>query len=162
MQQITVSELEATLPIDQLKNGSIFGALSTNAIDFLLSKGKLFKVKSGERIYDYGERGESFFIVCKGCLSFLTKYENECFHTRNINFGEESGFVSMISLQDHSGYAVAREDSIVLEVNAALFGDLHAELPFDFGIITLNLSRDMARTITKLRQALVKNSIRHW
>ncbi len=162
MQQISVSDLENIFPLERLKSGSIYGALSSEAIDFLLHRGKLYKVRSGERIYDYGDTGSSFFIVCQASLTFLTQYEDDCYHTRNIMFGEESGFVSMIALQNHSGYAVAREDSIILEIDAAVFGDLHAELPFDFGIITLNLARDMARTITKLHQALVKNAIRHW
>lgn len=162
MQPITVAELEQHLPLEHLKDGSIFGALSPQGVEFLVNQGTLYRVEEGERIYDFGDQGSSFFIVCQGSLSFLTQYENECYHTRNVTFGEETGYVSMIALQSRSGYAVAREDSIILEVSTDLYGRLHEEIPFDFGIITLNLARDMARTIIKLRQTLVKNSIRYW
>ena len=162
MQPITVAELEQHLRLEHLRDGSIFGALSPRGVEFLVSEGNLYSVVEGERIYDFGDQGSSFFIVCQGSLSFLTQYENECYHTRNVTFGEETGYVSMIALQSRSGYAVAREDSIILEITTDLYSRLHEEIPFDFGIITLNLGRDMARTIIKLRQTLVKNSIRYW
>ena len=162
MQQISCSELFKQCSLEQLNNGSIFGAISEDCIWFLLSECSLYKVRAGNRVFDYGEKGDSFFVVCKGCLSFISRHEGESFHTRNIQFGEESGFVSMIALQDRSGYTVAREDSIVLQIPSSLFSELHMEYPFDFGIITLNLARDMARNILKLRSTLMKNAIRYW
>jgi hypothetical protein len=38
---------------------------------------------------------------------------------------------------------------------------LHKKHPFDFGILSLNLARDMARNIRKLSDTLVENSIRY-
>lgn len=116
MQQISSAAFFQHCTLDQLKSGSIFDAISEDCIRYLLSEGVLYKVRAGDRVFDYSDIGDSFLIVCSGCLSFLTRHNGECFHTRNISFGEESGFVSMIALQDRSGYTVARDDSIVLEI----------------------------------------------
>jgi len=66
----------------------------------------------------------------------------------------------MIALHDRVGRAVAREDSVLLEISSDVFGELHRAYPLDFGLLTLNLARDMARVIRKLSDALVEHSIR--
>jgi hypothetical protein len=49
----------------------------------------------------------------------------------------------------------------MLQISSDLFYELHLELPFDFGILMLNLSRDMARTISVLISHLVEASLSH-
>ena len=93
--------------------------------------------------------------MCKGSLDFFKQHQGELHHIRVVNFGEETGFVPMIALHDQSGTAVAREDSIVLEISAALYAKLQQEHSVDFGLLTLNLAREMARVIDKMGEVLV-------
>ena len=51
----------------------------------------------------------------------------------------------MIGLFERFGVGRAHGQTIVLEITVDLFHQLHTEYPFDFGILMLNLSRDMAR-----------------
>lgn len=146
---------------DHLTGGSLFGAISQDAIQFLLDNGQILKLDTGEHVFDYGDRGQSFYVVLDGGLSFFKYHDDILLHTRDINFGEETGFVSMIALHDHVGYAAANQPSLILEISSDLFARLQSEFPADFGIITLNLARDMARVIRKLSNALVENSIRY-
>lgn len=158
---VPVDQVNSEVNADVLKNGSLFGALSEQAINFLLDQGEICPVKAGERIFECGDKGDNFYIVCKGSIDFHKQHEGECVHTRSAGFGEELGFVAMIALHDHAGFAVASEDSIVLKISSVLFRKLHKQYPFDFGILSLNLARDMARTIRKLSNTLVENSIRY-
>ena len=161
MEQISLEAFRLKHSPENLGSGSIFGALSADATLFLLERGKICQARSGETIFEYGDRGDSFFIVCSGSLEFFKQHQGEYFQTRTIGFGEEVGFVAMIALHEHVGNAVAREDSLLLEVNSALFGQLHQSYPLDFGLLLLNLARDMARVIRKLGNKLVENAIRH-
>ena len=77
-------------------------------------------------------------------------------NTRSVGQGGELGFVAMIALQPHSGDAVAATDCVLLEISSLVFSQLHAQHPQDFGLMTLNLSRDMARVINQLGNALVE------
>ena len=158
---VPFEQIDSEINAASLKDGSLFGALSEQAINFLLKQGELCRVGQGERIFESGDKGENFYIVCKGSIDFHKQHRGECVHTRTAGFGEELGFVAMISLNDHSGFAVASEDSIVLKISSLLFRALHKQYPFDFGIMTLNLARDMARTIRNLSTTLVDNSIRY-
>jgi CRP-like cAMP-binding protein len=158
---VPVNQVNSEVTAGILKEGSIFGALSEEAINFLLNQGEICQVATGDTIFEYGDKGDNFYIVCKGAIEFHKQYKGECVHTRTARFGEELGFVAMIALHDHTGFAVASEDSIVLRISSALFRQLHKKHPFDFGILSLNLARDMARNIRKLSDTLVENSIRY-
>jgi signal-transduction protein with cAMP-binding, CBS, and nucleotidyltransferase domain len=144
-----------------LQGGSIFGALSSDAIRFLLEHGKVYRVRKDDLIFNCGDPGDSFFVVCKGSVDFFKQHLGEYTYTRTSQFGEEMGFVAMIALHDHAGKAVAREDGMVLEISSSLFRELHDRFPYDFGLMILNLSRDMARVIRKLSDTLVENAIEH-
>jgi signal-transduction protein with cAMP-binding, CBS, and nucleotidyltransferase domain len=161
MQRIPVHTAIDELSPESLKGGSIFGALSSEAIRFLLEEGNVYRVKKNDLIYKPGDPGNSFFVVCKGAVDFHKQHLGEYAYTRTSQFGEEVGFVAMIGLHDHVGKAVAREDGILLEISSGLFRDLHDKFPFDFGVMILNLSRDLARVIRKLSNILVANAIEH-
>ncbi|WP_188861948.1 cyclic nucleotide-binding domain-containing protein [Marinobacterium nitratireducens] len=161
VEPLSQSVIGEQLHPDWLQSGSIFGAISQGAIAFLLENGKIFRVGEGEEIFAYGDPGDSFFIVCQGAVDFYKQHQGDYAYTRTALPGGEVGFVAMIALHEHVGRAVAREDSIVLEITSALFAELHEKHPFDFGIMTLNLARDLARVVRKLSNILVENSIRH-
>lgn len=161
MQRISAHTALDELGPEGLQGSSIFGALSSNAIRFLLEQGKVYRVQKKDLIFDCGDRGDSFFVVCKGSVDFFKQHLGEYTYTRTSQFGEEVGFVAMIALHDHVGKAVAREDGMVLEISSNLFSELHDKFPFDFGLMILNLSRDMARVIRKLSNILVENAIAH-
>ena len=161
MEKISIEPGMQGLAPENLASGSIFGALSGDATRFLLEHGNIYQVRTGEQVFEYGDRGDSFYVVCEGSLNFFKQHGGDCFHTRTVGFGEEVGFVAMIALHDHVGNAVARENSILLEISSALFAELQQEYPLDFGLLTLNLARDMARVIRNLSNTLVENAIQH-
>lgn len=158
MKLLNQEELEKIIAVDQLSDGSIFGALSNEAIKFLLHSGNVISLDKGDQLFRLGEQGDHFFIVLNGKLGFIKHHKEKSFPTRTVEYGEALAFVSMIALHDHTGDAIALEDSLVLEITPQLYGELHQQYPSDFGIMTLNLARDMARTIRKLNNMIVKKS----
>lgn len=159
MKTVSVKEAQYDISISHLKKGSIFGALSEPAIQYLLDNGILKHTLKGDEIFGYGGKGGNFHIVLHGRLDFYKHHDNKNTLTRSIRFGEVIGFVSMIALHDRVGSLYAHEESLLLEVSSNLFSDFHDDFPFDFGILLMNLSRDMARTIRTLSNALVENNV---
>jgi len=159
MKTVSVTDSEYDISISRLKEGSIFGALSEPAIQYLLDNGILKYAVKGDEIFSYGGKGGYFHIVLHGTLDFYKHHENKSILTRTICFGEVIGFVSMIALHDRVGNLYAHEDSLLLEISSHLFSDFHDDFPFDFGILLMNLSRDMARTIRTLSNVLVENNV---
>lgn len=138
------------LGIDYFKQGSCFGALTDEAVRFLLERGEVIQLTKGERLYNIGDTEGCFYIIVKGAVQLSGHFRGEIQHAREFTFGEQMGFVGMISLEGQIGNADAAEESIVLKISSALFYDLHEQMPSDFGILMLNLSREMARRIREL------------
>jgi CRP-like cAMP-binding protein len=145
--------------MDYFQEISIFGALSPKVIEYLLDKGKVYCVDKGEVIYKPGDKGNYFLVILSGSVSFYQYHHGEYAYIRDHLFGEELGFVAMIALHDRVGKAVAAEESHILEVPCALFSELQRQHPADFGILLLNLSREMARTIRDISNTIVDQKI---
>lgn len=145
---------------EQLQQGSLFGAMSADGINYLLDHGQIWQLNPGDQLYHSGDVANRFFVVCSGELRFIRIQGETELHTRSIGFGEEIGYVAMISLQPHGGRVEATEPSIVLEVSCDLYAQLQANHPQDFGILTLNLARDMARNVQRLNRLLCESAIR--
>jgi CRP-like cAMP-binding protein len=154
-----VDKSKYDLSMPRLKTASIFGALSEPAIQYLIQNGVLKPYFKNDEIFSYGEKGGHFHIVLDGYLDFYKHHNHKNTLTRTIRFGEVIGFVSMIALHDRVGSLYAHEDCLLLEISSNLFSDFHDNYPFDFGILLMNLSRDMARTIRTLSNALVENNV---
>ena len=158
MKQLSFEQFAQVMDPDDLSGGSIYGALSTEATRYLLEQGVILQITAGETLYNYGDRGDRFYIVCLGAIDFLKYHNGDFHHIRTATFGQEVGFVAMIDLHKEGGSALAKEDSIVLQVTSDLFHDLHREFPIDFGLMTLNLARDMARVISRLGEEVIDKS----
>jgi CRP-like cAMP-binding protein len=161
MKTVDEQSLVATWEPDYLKSGSTFGALSSEAIGFLLCQGRLLALSDGEELFHSGDDGGSFFIVLQGQLDYLQQRGGEGLLIRSVAFGEQLGYVAMIGLFARIGIGRAQGPTVVLEVSSDLLFQLHLDFPFDFGLLVINLSRDMARTIRKLSCNLADVCIGH-
>lgn len=156
MKNLDGQRLVAESGLDYFKAASTLGALSDEAICFLLREGKVIELDPGEHLFESGQPGNSFFIVLSGRLKYYWERDAADVLIRDVNFGGQIGYVSMIGLQTREGIATASEPTTVIEISADLFYQLHLEYPSDFGIMMLNLSRDMSRVIRHLSGSLAE------
>lgn len=159
MNTVDIHNCPYDLCIETLKTGSIFGALSASSIDFLLNQGNMLHLAEGENLFEDGDKGDSFYIVIEGTLAFYRDNTVCSSLIRRVSFGEAMGYVTMISLSKRNGFAVADSDCVLLEIDYQVFGEFHERFSFDFGILILNLSRDMARNIQVLSHTLAEASV---
>ncbi len=159
MRTLDGRQLIEQLGIDYFKAGSSFGALSDQAIRFLIEQGVVLQLDKGDKLFSYGDPGDSFYIVLKGRIEYLKPRGNGFTHIRDYTFGQEFGCVAMIGLHDRAGDHFAPEESVVVQVTCGLFHALQEALPKDFGLFLLNLSREMARRLRESDSKLVENEI---
>ncbi len=159
MQTLDGRQLIEQLGIDYFKAGSSFGALSDQAIIFLIEQGVVLQLDKGDKLFSYGDPGDSFYIVLKGRIEYLKPRRSGFTHVRDYTFGQEFGCVAMIGLHDRAGDHIAPEESIVVQITCGLFQVLQEALPKDFGLFLLNLSREMARRLRESDSKLVENEI---
>ena len=158
MQQVESAPILEQLGIERLQQASTFGALSAEAIRFLMLKGKVFEVAAGECLFKTGEPADSFFVALSGGLDYYLRHDHSDQYVliRKCEFGDQMGYVSMMGLEPRLGVARLSSPGLMLEINSELFYQLHLEHPSDFGILMLNLSRDMARVVRLIGKRLAE------
>jgi CRP-like cAMP-binding protein len=147
--------------LDRFRNCSTFGALSDAALRFLATRGRIVSLADREGLFQTDVAADCFFVVLEGQLDCFREYKDASLPIQVVRFGEQIGYVAMIGLFPRLGCGRAHGPTALLQVDSALFYQLHLELPSDFGILILNLSREMARTICGLISNLIDASMDH-
>ncbi len=158
MQVLDAGEIIETLGFEYLNELSTFGALSNDVIAELLGNGVIKHFEKGEFVTRLGEVASDFQVVLRGRIAFYKHFEGRDVLTRYFKRGEQIGFDLMIGLLTHNGTDVAVEDSLILHISSQQFHRLHVEFPADFGLLMINLSRELAREIEMLEDVIGKGT----
>lgn len=147
-------EVIETLGLPYLSELSTFGALSDEVITDMLTKGVIKRFDKGEYVARLDQVASDFKVVLQGKFAFYKHGEDCDVLTRYFCQGEQMDFDLMIGLIPHNGIDVAIEDSLVLDIGSAQFYKLHVNFPADFGLLMINLSRELAREIAMLEDVI--------
>lgn len=133
---------------------STFGALSDKAIVALLNQGEITQWKKGETEDVSTPALSDFYVVLQGDIAYYRHCEDHDVLTRHFRSGEQMAFDVMISMRPNAGIEVASEDSLVLTISSDQFFQFHVDFPSDFGLLMINLSRELSREIAMLEQVI--------
>jgi CRP-like cAMP-binding protein len=154
MKILAADETIDKLGWDCLNELSTFGALSNDVITELLHKGVIRHYRKGEYLTRLDQVAEEFQVVLSGCLAYYRRFEGCDVLTRQFGQGEQVGFDLMIGLLNHNGTDVAQQESLVLDISREKFFKLHVDFPADFGLLMINLARELAREIEILENVI--------
>jgi signal-transduction protein with cAMP-binding, CBS, and nucleotidyltransferase domain len=154
MKILDAGETIASLGLDFLKELSTFGALSDEVIVDLMTKGLIRQYDKGEYLTRLDQIAEEFQVLLRGQIAFYKRFDNCSVLTRKFNQGEQLGFDLMIGLTTHNGTDVALEDSLMLDISREQFFKLRVEFPDDFGLLMINLARELSREIEILENVI--------
>lgn len=158
MEILDASEVIESLGLPYLRELATFGALSDEVILDLLNRGTIRRFKRGEYIARHDKIATDFHIVLRGKTAFYKHYEECDVLTRHFREGEQIGFDLMIGLIPHDGTDVAVEDCQVLEINSTQFYQMHVNFPAQFGLLMINLARELSREIAMLEDVIGKST----
>ena len=133
---------------------STFGALSNGVIIELFHEGVIRHYQKGEYVTRLDQVAEDFQVVLSGCVAYYRRFEGCDVLTRQFGQGEQVGFDLMIGLLNHNGTDVAQQESLVLDISREQFFKLHVDFPADFGLLMINLARELAREIEILENVI--------
>ena len=154
MKTVKAITLIESLGVPYFRELSTFGALSDKAITDLLSQGDIRQLEKGEVLYRRDTEVTGFSIVIQGNLAHYKHCVGHDVLTRHFRTGEQMCFDTMIGLRPHAGTAIAIEQSLILEINSGLFFDFHIDHSDDFGLLMINLARELSREISMLENVI--------
>ncbi len=156
MQTINAHQLLSHHDLSSFSSASVFGALQESSILWLLQNGRVHSLEKGESLFEQGQAGNSFHVILEGQVSYFKYHDGHYSYIKDYRPGEEIGFVSMIALHERIGRAEAHEDTVTLEIDSAVFHGFHQQLPREFGILMMNLARELARTVRSIGNLVVE------
>ncbi len=155
---ISTEHLLESQELSSFTNASVFGALPETSILWLLQNGIIHSLQKGEYIFEQGQAGNSFHVILVGKIGYYKFHDGHYAYIRDYKTGEQIGFMSLIALHDRVGRAEALRDTTTLEIDSALFHSFHNYQPLEFGLLMMNLAREMARTLRSVDNLIVDKS----
>ena len=158
MKLMSSEQLLKNHQLSSFTDASVFGALPEASILWLLQNGKIHSLEKGEYLFAQGQPGNSFHVILDGQIGYYKFHDGHYAYIREYKTGEQIGFMSLIALHDRVGRAEALQNTITLEIDSELFHAFHNNGPLEFGILMMNLAREMARSLRSVDNLIVKKS----
>lgn len=154
MQTLDADAVIERLGLVRLGEQPALTEMSEAVIVELMHEGKLVELKKGEYIAHFDEKADDFQLVLEGCLAYYKRCDRHDVLTRHFSAGEQIGFDEMIGLLPRDGTDVAVEDTLLLSITSEQFFNLHVNHPAEFGILMINLARELSREIEILEDVI--------
>ena len=154
MKQLEAQAVMSLLGGERLSELATFGALSEPARLTLIAGASHYLLQQGDVLYHTGDAPDGFYVVLSGCLAFYKYTPDFYVRTSHYHCGEQIGFDAMITMYPRTGTAVATEKTRVLHISHRQFFDLHQQHSEDFGVLMINLSRELSREIVMLENVI--------
>ena len=132
----------------------VLAEMSDTVIVELMREGRLIQLDRGEYIEHFAEKADDFQLVLQGRLAYYKRCDSHDVLTRYFAAGEQIGFDEMIGLLPRDGTDVAVEDTLLLSITSDQFFKLHVSYPAEFGILMINLARELSREIEMLEDVI--------
>lgn len=137
--------LAKILPI--LNKISIFGGLTESQIIKVLGRMRSIRYRTGKKLFSKGDSASCIYVIRSGRVKIVAELDKS--HVKSVEYGEGGCFGerSAIGILPHMATARAIRDTEVLILPMQGLHDLYHQEPALFGILILNIARDVCRRL---------------
>jgi CRP/FNR family cyclic AMP-dependent transcriptional regulator len=137
----------------------IFAGLANKALDLLFREGSDYAFADGQIIFREGEPGDSVFVLESGNVRILSRFgEPGELELAVLQPKELFGETCLLETLPHTATAQAMGPTCLYNITGRTFYHLYKEMPDQYGILMLNIARDLSR---RLRQLDANYTARH-
>lgn len=135
----------------------LFGALDDTEVRQVLKYLKQTRIKKDATLFEQGSQPDNIYILLSG------RVEIECDSPNNdrtqvianIETGDCFGHISVLGIQPRMGRATVKEDCDLLLLTGDALHAIHRNDPYLFGVLILNLAREVCRRLKASNEALM-------
>ncbi|MDZ7750320.1 MAG: Crp/Fnr family transcriptional regulator [Gammaproteobacteria bacterium] len=132
----------------------LFGGLSADAIELVLSKGIGHRRRAGEFFYHEGDGAESLFLLESGRVSLVREHGDELLRLKEVSPGDCFGVVALLDFAGRNTSAVAQQDSSACEITSEHLYALYNVSVEQFNLLYMNVAREVCRRLRQTDQRL--------
>jgi CRP/FNR family cyclic AMP-dependent transcriptional regulator len=141
------------------KNVTIFAGLEPAALDLLMERAHRSEAHAGEVIVREGETGAQFYVIAAGCVRVCKRFDRaEEVELARLKDGDFFGEMCILETLPRAATVQAVADTVLFSLPAMAFHDLYKAMPAQYGILLLNMARDLSRRLRRLDEIF---AVRH-
>jgi CRP/FNR family transcriptional regulator, cyclic AMP receptor protein len=133
--------------IELLQQMPIFGAVSDEALAFLLERTRCVRVKAGECFFHENESANSMFVLEEGEIQILKNWDHHPHVLCHMKTGDCFGEMALLDLSPRSATAQAQQDCLAIELTAEALYALVEHDSAAFAVIQMNIGRELCRRL---------------
>ena len=133
-----------------LQQVSVLGALSREALDFLLGRAVRVEGKKGQFFFREGDPAQSMYIVESGRVAILKYWRGQPYLINVLGPGQCFGEMALMDMHTRSASVQAQQDTGVVKIGAQDLLALYEQDLEQFTLLQMNLGREVSR---RLREA---------
>ena len=134
-----------------LQSASVMAGLDHDALQFLYSLAREEKYAPQERIVGEGEPGNRMFFLIAGSVVVVKGHgTRQAVTLARLGAGEFFGEMSLVESVTRSASVIAEDVVTVCTLKGTDFHRLYRHRPDQYGIVMLNLARDLSRRLRAL------------
>jgi CRP-like cAMP-binding protein len=133
--------------IELLQRMPIFGAISDDALEFLLAQARNVEFRKDEFLFRENDPANSMFVLEAGRVAVFKSWHKREMLLRHLGVGDCVGEMALMDLYPRSASVRAVEPTSAIELSSA---DLHRLYEHDveqFALIQMNIGREVCRRL---------------
>ncbi len=126
----------------------LFAGLGEPALNLLSAKARPQVFAAREAILREGEPGNRLYILARGSVRIVKGLgQPEEFHLATLQARDFFGEMCMLETLPRAASVVGAEPGELLSLASSAFYELYKTMPDQYGILILNLARDLSRRL---------------
>ena|SRR6476660_2617119 len=149
---MTTSPMPDQVPC--LRKSPILAGLDDAAIAFLAQRAVHERAPVGTVVLREGEPGNRFFLLAEGSVRICKQFgDPDEVELVQIHAGDFFGEMCILETLPRSATVQAVTDIAYCTLNSLVFYHLYEKMPAQYGILLLNIARDLSRRLRRLDEA---------
>ena len=136
----------------------VFGGVSREALNFLISRAVILNLEEGEYFFHEGDAAASMFVLEQGAIAALKMRNGHEFVARELGQGDCFGEMALLDLYPRSASVIARSHCLAIEVTQTSLFALYQEDLEQFTIIQMNIGREISHRLRISDEKLFQRS----
>lgn len=137
--------------LEYLERAPIFAGLEPSALQLLVSRAQRSVVPAGAVILKEGEPGNRFFLIESGAVRVLKNYgAPEETELARLEANDFFGEMCILETLPRTATVRAAAETSLISLSSMAFLHLYEQVPAQYGLLVLNLARDLSRRLRHL------------
>jgi CRP/FNR family cyclic AMP-dependent transcriptional regulator len=140
--------------IPGLRNTTILAGLDDAAVSFLAQRAVHERAPAGTVVLREGEPGNRFFLLTEGSVRICKQFgDPDEVQLAQLSAGDFFGEMCILETLPRSATVQAVTDMAYCTLGSLVFYHLYEKMPAQYGILLLNIARDLSRRLRRLDEA---------